>query len=251
MTTRLSMALLALCLLTSLAFNGYLLARQRPEPLPAPAAPAPPVSARAQHSAACQTRLRRCQQEEVSQIFRVIQRAPRPAGQASEGQASGKPGRVAPAKVDLDLQQSVLCDIARRHAKQRWFHKRHRAAGSLVRSLGDANMQQQNTARDVKAFGDVLGWSEAQRQDFTRQYSPLRQQRVAVARQALQRKPPNFKAVFVQLKGLFVDEDKLMRKLHGARAVSRLRAAQLEQRTLLAAIVAAMAGMPWDGQLTW
>jgi len=192
----------------------------------------------------CAAKLKRCRQAEITEIVKVIQ-----AG-ASAGSGARK-GLRAEASVGAELQQSVLCDITRRKQHRRWFDKRNKIAESLVPNLLDHDKQQRDLEKDVKEFSRVLGWSEAQGARFQRRYEQARRKRLASIVKALQREPRAFDAVLSQVKGLYGDEDRLVRELFGDKARQQLRAARLENRTVIMAIAAAMAKVPWDHSISW
>lgn len=237
-------------LFLSVGLNAYLLLRppavSGPQTCPAAKLARAPGTRGAPPEDGCQARLRRCRQEEVSQLVKII----RAGGGVRQGVGSqrGKPGAAA---VDSELQQSVLCDITRRHQRERWFRKRHGIARSLVPSLKDRPKQQRELERDVKRFAGVLGWSEDQQVRFQQSYEQVRRERVTSALAALKRKPVAFGELLVQLRGLYSDEDRLVRELFGQQAADQLRASQLEKRTLIVALAAAMARVPWDHSISW
>lgn len=193
---------------------------------------------------ACEQRLSACQQAEVSDLLKVI----RAGGTARPG-AAAKPRLET--RVGAELQQSVLCDVTRRKQRRRWYDKRHKIAESLMPNLTDAKKQQRDMDQDIDAFSRVLGWDAAQRARFAKQYAPARKRRVAAILTALKQEPVAFTAISSQVRGLFADEDRLVQGLSGDRARRQLRAARLENRTVIVAIAAAMADAPWDHSLTW
>ena len=191
----------------------------------------------------CAQKLRSCRQAEVSEIIKVIQ-----AGAVS---SPGSKGLRTEARIGTELQQSVLCDVARRKQRRRWYNKRQRIAESLVPNLEDQKKQQRDLNKDVDQFARVLGWSEAQKARFQQRYGQARQQRLASVLGALKQSPVAYDKVFAQVRGLYADEDRLVRELYGDRARQQLRAARLENRTVIMAIAAAMANMPWDHSMSW
>ena len=249
-TGRILTTLLLVTLILSLFLNAYMLFRPPPRiKLSCPTVQAGQVqvfSGPAEMD--CAQKLRSCRQAEVSEIVKVIR-----AGVAAPAGAAADRGRRlrVEARVGTELQQGVLCDITRRHERERWFNKRHKIAKSLVPNLEDQQKQRQDLEKEVKEFSRVLGWSEAQRERFQLQYGPARQKRLASVVGALTQEPVAFDAVLAQVRGLYADEDRLVLKLFGDRARRQLRAARLENRTLIMALAAAMAKVPWDHSMTW
>ena len=250
-TGRILTTLLLVTLILSLFLNAYMLFRPPPR---IKLSSCPTVQAgqvqvfTGPTDNECAQKLQACRQAEVTEIVKIIRAgAVEPAGAA--GGRGGRP--PAEAQVGTELQQSVLCDITRRHQRERWYRKRHKIAKSLVPNLQDQKKQQRDLDKDVKEFSRVLGWSEAQQTRFQQQYTQVRQRRLGSVVKALQQEPVAFGAVFSQVKGLYADEDRLVGKLFGGGAKRQLRAARLENRTLIMALAAAMAKVPWDQSITW
>ncbi|MCA9667656.1 MAG: hypothetical protein KC503_18780, partial [Myxococcales bacterium] len=79
-------------------------------------------------------------------------------------------------------------------------------------------------------------------------YEKLRAARVATARDALSRQPPDYAALLAAYQGLIGDQDRVVRELFGADAATKLRAAELRARAMVASVLAAFtkgAVPPW------
>jgi hypothetical protein len=153
--------------------------------------------------------------------------------------------------VDLELQQSVLCDIAKRKLRRLWRKKRDQIVKNVTNALGDRTKQRRDLEREVNRFAKVLGLNDGQRLALQREYESLRGQRISALRTALMTDPPRLDAAFQQARDLFAGEDRLMKRLFGSKARGQLRAAQLEKRTVVLALIAALAGKPWDQTIGW
>jgi len=153
--------------------------------------------------------------------------------------------------VDLELQQSVLCDLAKRKVRQRWKGKREKIAANLLEELKDPAKQRKDAEKEVAQFAATLGLSEGQKGELMRRYGAERAQRIQMARAALERKSGRYQALLKEVRLLFAGEDRLVKEIAGAAAREQLRAAQLEERTLILAILAAMADQPWEQAVSW
>ena len=74
----------------------------------------------------------------------------------------------------------------------------------------------------------------------------LADQRLPVNRD---REPADWSGAFDQVRGLFADEDALVRARLGDERTARLQVAEREQRLVLLAIFATLAGRPWEDAL--
>jgi hypothetical protein len=183
---------------------------------------------------ACRARLRRCQRRGVDALVRASGAASTP-----EAETSGE-------TVDLELQSSVLCDVAKARLKRSWHRRREKIAADVLESLQDSAKQRRDLNKEVKDFASTLGLDGRQRGRLRARYAAARERRIAAISRALGQRPADLEGTLRQVRGLFADEDRIVAALFGADARRQLRAAQLEKRTTLLAIAAAMADKPWD-----
>jgi hypothetical protein len=206
----------------------------------------------------CRAKLRRCQQEELDLLVGAIGRGSTPASTRSPasqpvrstGSSETTPGLVR-TDVDLELQQSVLCDVAKRKLRRIWRRKQDQIVENVTNILGDRAKQLRDAEQEVNRFAKVLGLNDGQRLGLQRDYEALRGRRISALRAAMMADPPRLDAAFKQARGLFAGEDRLMERLFGSKARAQLRAAQLEKRTVVLALIAALAGKPWDQNIGW
>lgn len=188
----------------------------------------------------CKARLRQCQRRGLEAVVR--------AGGAVQPATSGSEEA---AEVDLELQSSVLCDVAKRRLKEGWHRRRERIIAKVLRDLQDANKQRRDLEREVEGFASTLGLDSGQRGQLRTRYAAARGRRITAIAAALGHRPADLETTLRQVKGLFADEDRIVGALFGEDARRQLRASQLEQRTTLLAIAAAMGGRPWDHTIAW
>lgn len=152
-------------------------------------------------------------------------------------------------KVDAELEQDALREIALRHVREDWLKDRENITSGVIRDLHDADKQKRELEKDIQQFGDVVGLDDAQRDALRSDYGGVRSARVNAILQALEATPPDYAAAATDLRALYADEDRLMSR-YGDAALLRFRQSQLESRTVVLAIVTAFADQPWDG-LSW
>ena len=199
----------------------------------------------------CRSRLKACRREGMERVMRVFAPPPAPAAPGEHGAAPATGPGAPPRVVDLELQQSVLCDLAKRKVRQRWKGKREKIAANLLEELKDPAKQRKDAEEEVAQFAATLGLSEGQKGELMRRYGAERAQRIRMARAALERKSGRYQALLKEVRLLFAGEDRLVKDIAGAAAREQLRAAQLEERTLILAILAAMADQPWEQAVSW
>jgi len=153
--------------------------------------------------------------------------------------------------VDAETQDAMLCEIARRTARERWLDQREKITASLITSLKDLKEQERNVRTDAKKFASILGLSDNERIGLEKQYREIRLERMQRVLDAIQQEPPDYQIVFQQARGLFSDEDNLLENLFGPQARDRIRTAELEGRTAILAIIASFAGMSWEQVVGW
>ena len=223
---------LALVLACSLAANALLLARRRGGPAPAPARddrgpPAPRLSWPS-----------------------LSPPPPAPARPVAGEPARALPRPAVAGKIDAALEQEALCTIAQEKLREGWRRDRETLARDLRRSLADSDEQERNVVENGGKLAAMVEVPEPRRAALVEQYRGRRLRRVGEAAAALAREPADYAALADAVRGLFADEDELALAFGGEAGRERLRAAELEGRTTLLAIAAAMADAPFDA-LSW
>jgi hypothetical protein len=153
--------------------------------------------------------------------------------------------------VDAETQDAMLCEIASRTAREQWLNKKEAITTSLLSSLKNVQEQEKNIRTSVEKFALVLGLGEDERTLLEERYRELRLARIEKVLNAIGQNPPDYNSVFQQAIGLFSDEDTLFEDLFGAKASDRIRAAELEGRTAILAIIASLAEISWDKVVGW
>lgn len=148
-------------------------------------------------------------------------------------------------------QQDALCKVAMRHLRKHWSDQKEPITASLRKSLANEDEQAKSLAEETRTLARVAGLGPAEQEMLGERYAPLRRARLAAVRGALAQDPPAYDAVLEEVIGLFADEDLLISELGGQGALGRLRQERREGRTVIAAIAAALADLPWDVSIRW
>ncbi len=217
---------LALALAGSLAANALLLLRR-----PAPAAPPTPAPVERPPPCACPP----------APSLSPFGALPRPAREPAR-----EPAAAPRAAVDDALEQDVLCAVAEEKLREGWRRDRDAITAGLRRSLADRDEQERNLRDNAAELADALALDGARRAELTARYRERRFARIAEARAALDRDPPDHAGLLAAAEGLFSDEDALATELGGPDGRERVRAAALEARTTLLAVAAALADVPFE-----
>ena len=203
-----------------------------------------PATAQADASA-CVRELEACQRRGWEVALRKIgeQHASEKRAQAD---ASAPPSAAASA-----AQSASLCNVAQAHLREQWRRDRDMLTAVLVRDLADPAEQERAVARDVEAMRKTVGLAGRDGEVFERAYRDTRQARVAEARAAMARNPPDLGAAFEAARALYADEDKLIAQRIGPAARDAWRAQQVDTRTTMLAILASMSDRDWDESIRW
>lgn len=239
---------LACGLAVSLAFNWVLL-RQKAVAPPAPL-PQPIVSAQGER-----------EPRRVLDVFAALpKRAPAAAMPAPAVPSASSPSAAPLATVDhrlLDpevgvaVQQDLLSQIAREKLHAEWLGQRDSVLAHLRSQLADPDKLAQDLRRDAEEYSKLAGATPEAAARFFEDYAAARARREEACRVAVAADPPRWQVLFDELRGMFADEDRLTEQRFGPEARQRLRAAQLEKRTVVLAIAAVYAGKPWDATVGW
>lgn len=142
-------------------------------------------------------------------------------------------------------EREILCKVAKEHL---WRHFRSKRA-EITRNLLKGLRSPDNLSRDVeKSSEDVsktLSLTEADQRLYHERYATIRSERIHAALDALERNPPDFLSVLEEAQKLFADEDRLVHDLFGEDSMHKVRRSQLGSRTLVLAILAALADVDW------
>jgi len=245
--------ILLLALLLSLVGNGFLLLQRSRRGRTGVIRPEIPSEGAA---ATCCAALRQLRQQHLRRVFRTFRNAQQGTLRRGPAKTPRPPVPVAPsaqaaADPDKAAQRRALCEVARDSLRREWTRKRADLTASLIKSLSDAEKMKRDLGREVDRFADALGLTPEDRLRLKPHYRRLRETRFANALAALQRDPPDHRAVFDEAVGLFADQDRLVKELFGSANVPRLRKKELRSRTVVLALLAAQAGLPWDDTIHW
>jgi hypothetical protein len=234
-------------LLASLTLNGVLLAMRRssasPAARPAPsartAAPAPERTA----DATCARDLERCRDQGWELARKVL------AAEAKH--APPAPALRAPADVGARDQSDALCAKAKTALGEQWRKDHDAIVSGLRRSLDDAGEQAQNVEKVAGELGDLLHLDAPGRRALADEYRRIRLARIATAREALARTPPDLDAVFLDARTLFADEDALASRFGGEAGRLAVRGANVDGRTVILALLASLAERELEDATGW
>lgn len=248
----------ALALAASLGLNGYLLAQDPPKPprppvcepapapAPAPAAIAPPRDT-GDANEACKAELAKCNEARWGMALRAIAGAP--AASAAPAAPPSDAGPLLPA--DAAQQAEALTQMSRDLLRAYLRMSRDVTLPVLVNELRDPARVAALTKVDGEALAKSAGVSGPERARMEHEYATMRTARIAAAREAFDRNPPDYAAVVDVTKKLFADEDALVAKYSGDAARERWRSLSIKKRTALVATLASFGDQPWDGSLAW
>jgi len=153
--------------------------------------------------------------------------------------------------VDQQTQDQILCEIARKIASDDWRSKRDSITEGLKSSLQDPDVQERDLQSEVDKFATLLDLDGNEREELAGAYREIRSSRMEAIREAVSKDPPDYREVLRQAKGLFRAEDDLIGDRYGTKARELLRFSELETRTVILAIAAAISGMGVENAVGW
>ncbi len=248
MPNRLTLVLVV-ALLGSLAFNVRFLVKGgggKPTPSRGSASAAVAVAPPAADPGACERRLEACEQKAWGQLRKAIA-----ADHPQQPAAPAPPVGTERPKSGPAEQEAALCAKAEAALRLVWRLDRDRIAGELTKSLGDPNEQARNVSAESDRMRVVAGLDDREAAAVASAYREQRLARAAEAKVALGRDPPDYNAVLDSARELYTQEDAILARVAGPAAQEAWRGDQLEGRTVLMAIAAAMADKPWDSSIRW
>ena len=154
------------------------------------------------------------------------------------------PGGATAGIVNAELQQSVLDHLAREKLRQHWKERR-KGIEKWFRSLLKPEQQEAWFQRRVARFSELLEATQDQRVLFDARYHEIVAPQWDVVERALE-DPIDYATLTEQTRRLFGNEDQLVASVFGPEGMKRFRAAQLETRTRLLAIMATYSDAAWE-----
>lgn len=240
-----STTVLATLLVGSLVFNLSLWRGRPPPPkAPRPTPSAEPSAAPRAGDDTCERRLAACQRQGWEIARRVI------AGEQQQPAAPQQP-RLLHGETGPEAQSETLCDKAKGALRDTWLRDREMLVAGLAHTMGDPDDLERNITKESAEMRDAAGLGEQEGRELERAYRGMRTARVAAAREALSKQPPDLPAVLDSARGLFADQDALVQRIGGASARESLRQHGMESRTLILAILATVADKEWDESIQW
>jgi hypothetical protein len=141
---------------------------------------------------------------------------------------------------------ATLCTIAQRILSGEWRGKGPEILSSVKKSLGDPDEQEKNLKNEVKRFSETLSLDDKDRRLFEERFRDLRRTREKSIYDALSAEKTDYQALIGEVRGLFGDTDGLAGELFGTEAKIKLAGAEREGRLTVLAILASIAGTPWE-----
>jgi hypothetical protein len=251
MVSRVTLALAGL-LAASIALNVRLCPRPSAHPpasvpvASARPAPAPPPGSEPEE---CPQRLAACEQRSWEIVRRAIAAggAPQSGAERPRSDQARAPSKATPAEE----QDRALCKKAKEGLREQWRRDRDAIAENLTKSLDDAPEQERSAANEAEKMRIAAALDDREAAIVARAYRDARLARVAEARAALGQGPRDFAGLLAAARGLYTDEDAILERIGGPAARDAWRAEAVEGRTILLALVAAMADRNWEGDIRW
>ena len=199
----------------------------------------------------CQKELPVQREAAWAEVLATGEREQRPEPRTARDAGAVGPTGQSVLDVDPDVADEVLCDVARSHLVQHWKREQANVTAAIRRSVFDDVRVATEMAGDLDRFATALAPSDEQREAFATRYRTARLARFEEARRALRREPVDYGSLFTTVRGLFADEDSIVRDLFGEESLTRLRALQAQKRTALLAILATYSDRSWDDAVDW
>jgi hypothetical protein len=155
------------------------------------------------------------------------------------------------ADVGAREQEAALCAKGMRSLHDTWHAERDGIITGLRKSLGESEEQERNASEVASRMADVLDVPSSARDALVRDYRTKRLARMNAISAALGSEPPDLDDAIAAARGLFADEDALA--LRYGREAGRVawRREQLEGRTVVLAIAAAMSDHGMEEAFGW
>lgn len=245
---------LAVALAGSLAGN-VLLWKRAPAPAPAPPlpsavapAPAPPV-APSLDAEACAAELQKWRSASWSLVLQSLGH-----GHGASVPADPPPaGSAEPPPEDGDTVDGarLLCERAQDALRDTWLRDKDLILGTVAYAFSDPDEQARNQRQVLDAMVESAHLNGAQARKLEGAYVARRNAVVSASLAALRATPPDTRALFEQMRGMYTAEDDLLADIGGPESRAAWRAHERENRTVLLAVFATLADAPWDSATRW
>ncbi len=213
----------------------------------APAAPQESAARRDDASeggpcSACEHALEVCSSSSRRVATDALRRKPRADAERARSAATGAPP---------GSQTEALCAKAKQSLAEGWARDRPAITAGLRKTLADPDERRRTADEKLEEMRGVLDLDGAAAARLDAAYHAVRSRHVAAAADAVAQDPPDFDAVLDEAKELFEAEDAMVREAGGDDALASWREDQLDGRTVILALIAALAEKPWDDRITW
>jgi hypothetical protein len=246
MRSRSFTALLVLLFAVSLAGNVVLV--RRPRSATVPSSPPPPEESPV---AELRTQLAQCRGANLDLLVASFSGQHEVAARTPAAGNAGRPQPAEPKLVTPAVERDALSSIAIEHLRRSWEQSREPLSEILRREATDPQARAASLKRDVDEVAIALNLDESERSGFIERCSSIRTARLDAVAAEMTLHEPDLNLVFDQIRGLFADEDNLVRSRYGADSADLYRATQLDKRTATLAILATLANQPWDDHIIW
>lgn len=177
-----------------------------------------------------------------------------PAAASTSRREGQRPTEVGPSlspvdQVDELLKDDVLSKVARENLRDSWAKSRDDITEHLRTDLVDEAKQERELSRLATEWSALVGDTSVE--ELFTAYAPLRREVIRQAAEAVQREPPDYAEVLRLAQHLYAGEDGIIQTRYGEEALQRFRVAQLESRTVILGILAALAERPWSEATGW
>ena len=208
---------------------------------PAPGAPGTTGDAALR---AVQAKLEACEQARWSAVGDVMQRDAAQRGPARDG------GAVTADASDFARQQQALCEVAR-DAMSGFVKLNKDLLFPVIEPVGTAPWVDEWMDQKLKIETEMFDLSGPDRAALESGYRTLWANNGARLQGLIQQPDVDFAALIAAIRSLWQQEDALLGRVLGPDALSRYRATELKPRTLLMAMLAIWAGLPFDQNIAW
>jgi hypothetical protein len=155
-----------------------------------------------------------------------------------------------PEPTGPEAQRRVRCDIAEQQAREHWTAHRADILAS-IRDIGKPAWIEGEVRKTTTQLGKELGLSSREETRVASEYAALWAKQGAIFQSAIAAEPPEWAGLLDIVRAFWRDEDAAIERALGAHARDEHRTSELRSRTAIMAILAALAGRPFDEAIAW
>jgi hypothetical protein len=205
-----------------------------------------PTTSAIDAGAPCTSELAACRAESWAIVARTIRadiedrRAPDTVGEA-----------LAPSEpTGPEAQRRVRCDIAEQQAREHWTAHRADILAS-IKDIGRPAWSEGEVKKTTIQLGKELALSPREETRVASEYAALWAKQGAIFQSAISAEPPDWGGLLDIVRAFWRDEDAAIERALGAHARDEHRTSELRSRTAIMAVLAALAGRPFDEAIAW